>query len=45
MNKADPDFGEMRVGGYVRGDLEAFIDLMSLSRNLATIGSSAPPTT
>jgi transmembrane sensor len=31
---ADPALGEMRVGGYVRADPEAFIGLMSSSLNL-----------
>ncbi|MGD9967479.1 MAG: FecR domain-containing protein [Hyphomonadaceae bacterium] len=31
---ADPALGEMRVGGYVRADPEAFIELMSSSLNL-----------
>lgn len=31
---ADPDLGEMRVGGYVAADPEAFIGLVSASLNL-----------
>jgi transmembrane sensor len=31
---ADPSLGEMRVGGYVQADPEAFIELMSSSLNL-----------
>jgi transmembrane sensor len=31
---ADPEFGEMRVGGYVAADPEAFIDLVSSSLGL-----------
>ncbi len=31
---ADPALGEMRVGGYVQADPEAFIELMSSSLNL-----------
>ena len=31
---ADPDLGQMRVGGYVAADPEAFIGLMSSSLNL-----------
>jgi transmembrane sensor len=31
---ADPALGEMRVGGYVAADPEAFIELMSSSLNL-----------
>jgi transmembrane sensor len=31
---ADPSLGEMRVGGYVHADPEAFIDLLSTSLNL-----------
>ena len=31
---ADPALGEMRVGGYVAADPEAFIDLMSSSLDL-----------
>ncbi len=31
---ADPDLGQMRVGGYVHADPEAFIDLMSSSLGL-----------
>jgi transmembrane sensor len=31
---ADPALGEMRVGGYVHADAEAFIELMSSSLNL-----------
>jgi len=31
---ADPSLGEMRVGGYVRAEPEAFIELMSSSLNL-----------
>lgn len=31
---ADPDLGEMRVGGYVAADPEAFIGLLSSSLNL-----------
>lgn len=31
---ADPALGEMRVGGYVRADPEAFIELVSSSLNL-----------
>jgi len=31
---ADPELGEMRVGGYVHADAEAFIELMSSSLNL-----------
>jgi transmembrane sensor len=30
----DPALGEMRVGGYVHADPEAFIELMSSSLNL-----------
>jgi transmembrane sensor len=30
----DPALGEMRVGGYVAADPEAFIDLMSTSLDL-----------
>jgi ferric-dicitrate binding protein FerR (iron transport regulator) len=31
---ADPDLGEMRVGGYVAADPEAFIELVSSSLGL-----------
>jgi transmembrane sensor len=31
---ADPELGEMRVGGYVSADPEAFIELVSTSLNL-----------
>ena len=31
---ADPELGEMRVGGYVAADPEAFIALISTSLNL-----------
>jgi transmembrane sensor len=31
---ADPSLGQMRVGGYVRAEPEAFIDLMSTSFDL-----------
>ena len=31
---ADPALGEMRVGGYVHADPDAFIELMSSSMNL-----------
>lgn len=31
---ADPELGEMRVGGYVRADPEAFIELLSTSLDL-----------
>jgi transmembrane sensor len=31
---ADPELGEMRVGGYVAADPEAFIELMSTSLGL-----------
>ncbi|MEZ5958679.1 MAG: hypothetical protein R3C27_15865 [Hyphomonadaceae bacterium] len=31
---ADPELGEMRVGGYVQADPEAFVELISSSLNL-----------